>query len=550
MTIQVRSNVSRDLLQSAAVFNSVPKVVWEYVSNSLDNPRPGRPVVVVVRIGRDELTVEDSGVGMSRADLRRFFEMHGPNVARQQGRTVRGRFGTGKSAAFGIANYLRVETVRDGLLNAVELQRSRIEQARDGEPFPVTEVIRDERTEREPGTKIQVREINIEHLEIERTRRYVERNLRRQHQAHEVYVNNHLCEARQIPSVAEHTFEPPDELKPLVGEGVALVVRVSPEPLDSEDLGIAIFSRGVWHETTLGDQGGRPFSEYLFGEVDVPVLEEEEGPIPAFDNTRSGQLNRAHPLVVRILGWISRSLEGVRRELLEEDRKQRQTDMARQLEEQADRIADVLNEDFRQWARELARAQATARAVEAGTSVPTTAPDDETVSAVVGGDLPLPETPDDVGVRLPPGGGKEHSPLTGSAPQGTDLPLEQGAAGTPESGSGGGPARRQRSRSGFSIVFRHTTEDANRSRFVPASRTIVINLDHPLVRGALGAEGGVEGRTFRQLSYEIALTEYSFALGFDVAQREGESYTPYVALSDAINTVNRVSRLVARAAYA
>lgn len=35
--IRVSTHVARDFLQSAAYFNTVPKVVWEYVSNSLDN---------------------------------------------------------------------------------------------------------------------------------------------------------------------------------------------------------------------------------------------------------------------------------------------------------------------------------------------------------------------------------------------------------------------------------------------------------------------------------------------------------------------------------
>jgi hypothetical protein len=90
------------------------------------------------------------------------------------------------------------------------------------------------------------------------------------------------------------------------------------------------------------------------------------------------------------------------------------------------------------------------------------------------------------------------------------------------------------------------TAEAFRSRYVQGTRTIVINLDHPLVRAALDADGGVHGRSFQQLSYEIALTEYAFALGFEVAQREGEGYTWDLALNDALNTVNRVSILLAK----
>jgi len=44
----VTSHVSRDFLQNAVYFNTLPKVVWEYVSNSLDNGKDGVPTTVAV----------------------------------------------------------------------------------------------------------------------------------------------------------------------------------------------------------------------------------------------------------------------------------------------------------------------------------------------------------------------------------------------------------------------------------------------------------------------------------------------------------------------
>ena len=47
--IKVSTHVARDFLQNAEYFNTLPKVVWEYVSNSLDNSKEsGQPVNVVV----------------------------------------------------------------------------------------------------------------------------------------------------------------------------------------------------------------------------------------------------------------------------------------------------------------------------------------------------------------------------------------------------------------------------------------------------------------------------------------------------------------------
>ena len=47
--------------------------------------------------------------------------MHGENIDRKAGRPGRGRFGTGKSAAFGIGDVLRLTTVRNGKRSKVEL---------------------------------------------------------------------------------------------------------------------------------------------------------------------------------------------------------------------------------------------------------------------------------------------------------------------------------------------------------------------------------------------------------------------------------------------
>jgi DNA topoisomerase VI subunit B len=112
--IYVTSHVSRDFLQNAAYFNTAAKVVWEYVSNSIDNAREGGIPKVVVEIRQDVISISDNGTGMNREDLTQFFTMHGENIQRKRGRTVRGKFGTGKTAAFGIANELGIESVKEG----------------------------------------------------------------------------------------------------------------------------------------------------------------------------------------------------------------------------------------------------------------------------------------------------------------------------------------------------------------------------------------------------------------------------------------------------
>src|SRR5690606_33028298 len=104
------------------------------------------------------IRVIDNGRGMSGLDLRRFFTMHGENIERKRGRPGRGKFGTGKSAAFGIASSLRVETVRDGKKNVVELDRELVEKS-DGSSIDLRWLTKDEPTPSPNGTTIVIGKI-------------------------------------------------------------------------------------------------------------------------------------------------------------------------------------------------------------------------------------------------------------------------------------------------------------------------------------------------------------------------------------------------------
>jgi HSP90 family molecular chaperone len=135
----VKSHVARDILQNAALFKTDKLVVWEYVSNGLQYIDPGTSPLVQVSLDTKKklIRIADNGRGMDWEGLKNFFVMHGVNVDRKEGRPGRGRFGTGKSAAFGIADRLRITTVRGGRRSIVELARTEIEMMNSEEPIPV-----------------------------------------------------------------------------------------------------------------------------------------------------------------------------------------------------------------------------------------------------------------------------------------------------------------------------------------------------------------------------------------------------------------------------
>jgi DNA topoisomerase VI subunit B len=168
MTLKVRSHVGRDLLQSAQLFRHEHAVIWEYVSNGLQYKDPATRPTVIVQIDpkAKKIQITDNGRGMRMQDLHRYFQMHGENLDRKQGRPGRGFFGTGKSAAFGIANELTITTVREGRRSKVHLTKQDIEAQPEGDEIPVRILEEEVATSSANGTVIQVDDIFLKHIDI------------------------------------------------------------------------------------------------------------------------------------------------------------------------------------------------------------------------------------------------------------------------------------------------------------------------------------------------------------------------------------------------
>ena len=363
--LYVRSHTSRDLLQSAGLFKNEHLVVWEYVSNGLQYQDPGSSPIVRVRLdnAKKRITIADNGRGMKLSDLENFFLMHGENLERKQGRTGRGLFGTGKSAAFGIAGTLVVTTVRDGVRTKVSLNRQDIESMSDDSPIPVQVIEREVSSTEPSGTVIEIIDVHLRKLDQRRVIRFIERHLARWPRGVTVWVNNHECQYAQPVAVRTESVGPKGDLAEKLGN-VSLVLRVASAPLSVDERGVAIFSKGVWYETTFAGSEGREMSAFIFGEIDVPRLDEDASPIAPFDMSRSMQLNPANSLVQALFAFVGIEVEQLRRKLVAEERERRASEDARRLAKQANAIAQVINEDFSDFRRRLAKVHARARGGE------------------------------------------------------------------------------------------------------------------------------------------------------------------------------------------
>src|SRR5262249_26567268 len=117
--------------------------------------------------------------------------------------------------------------------------------------------------------------------------------------------------------------------------------------------GIAILSGGVWHETTLAGCERKPFAEYLFGIFDVPALAQDKSGVSPFDMSRSMKLNPRNEIVADILRFVGVQLERIRKELEKQDRERRQSEDQKRLQQQAAKIAELINKHFKEWSSKL-----------------------------------------------------------------------------------------------------------------------------------------------------------------------------------------------------
>jgi hypothetical protein len=385
--IYVKSHVARDLLQTAAMFKNEKMVVWEYVSNGLEYVDNGTNPVVGVTLDskKKRIVVQDNGRGMDWNGLRNFFVMHGENIDRKEGRPGRGLFGTGKSAAFGIAEVLRVKSVRNGIRSQVQLSRNDIEAMASEDPIPVQTIEREVPTVESNGTIVEIEGIYLKKsLDQAGVKKYIEGHLAKWRNA-TVIINNYECEYIQPAAGDIRTFRPEGEIREKLGD-VELTIKIATAPLDEEFRGVSIYSKGVWHETTLAGNEGREMSQYIFGEIDVPKLADDKSPIPPFDLSRSMALNPSNELVQAIYAFVGYEIDQVRRDLLKKEKERKAGEEAKKLAKQADAIAQLINEDFSDFRLILAKLKAKGgKAFDAGPLVQGGNIPDE---LSFGGDLP------------------------------------------------------------------------------------------------------------------------------------------------------------------
>lgn len=537
--LQVTSHVGRDLLASANMFKNEAAAVWEYVVNSLQYVDDGvlPKIHIVVNPKEKFIEIRDNGRGMTHDDLARFFKMHDVNIDRARGRPGRGKFGTGKSAAFGIGSVLRVDTRRRGLRNTVELHRNDVEQS-TGENINVRPITTDEATSFPNGTTITIEGIFLSKLNVSLIVEYIERHLQIYRSLMpEVAVNTHVCQYKEPPVVETHSFVPSTEQREMLGD-CTLSIKVSAAPLPDIEQGVFI-TAGLGNLVAIETAGvnAKELGNYLFGDIDVPALETYTSKLEAYDQSRNLQLNPQHPVVQVLLPFVGARLEEVRKLQVAKLREAQKSEEARRLTEQADKIADILNDDFTKTLGKLHDIRsASARPGPANSNAGNTGRSEEQEGVWVEGikdpgELAQPSN------RVPNSADRDRLGRNAPDISKSGQPKQDGNTSIdPVSGAGD---KKKKPRGGFSVAFRHLGEGLERSRYDRTSLAIIINLDHVVVRNASKMHG-IEDINFKRLAYEIAFNEYAMAIGYNKLEQDPEIPADDL-LYEIRTTLNRVS---------
>jgi hypothetical protein len=353
-----------------------------------------------------------------------------------------------------------------------------------------------------------------------------------------VFVNNHECEYSEPPIANKYHFRPENVFKDKLGD-VELTLKESKKPLEKEIRGISIYSKGVWLETTLAGSEGRDMSQYLFGEIDVPMLEEDDSPIPPYDLSRSMKLNPNNEIVKHLYAFIGEKIEKIRRELVQKEKKRTAEEEAKKLAKQAEEIAEVINEDFRDFREKAAKVKAK---ISGGRNIGQEKlhGGNDKNHAVFGDKIPG-EIEKETGGVGSTGGNKSD----GKEPRELNPQVSQASSDAEKIAKpAGGTGKNRRPSGGFKVDFKNLGDREYRASYFKDEHTIYINLDHPQVAAAKKHDN-IEDPTFRRLTYEIAFSEYAIALA-SLLDNNNQFLDPSDSIFEIRNTLNRVTRKAAQ----
>ncbi len=108
--------------------------------------------------------------------------------------------------------------------------------------------------------------------------------------------------------------------------------------------------------------------------------------------------------------------------------------------------------------------------------------------------------------------------------------------------AGGDSKAKRRPSGGFRVEYRNMGVETKRSKYDQNERTILINLDHPLISAAKNLWSDSNLDAFEKLTYEIAFSEYALAIVNEM-MRIDEGLSAGEGIYEIRDRLDKVSRL-------
>ena len=146
------------------LYSQLPAALNELVTNAYD--ADSKRVEIAVTEGpitdSSEIIVTDFGTGMTAEEVNEHYLVIGRNRRNEGcatspgGRSVTGRKGLGKLAAFGVASVMDVVTIKNGVVTAIRLEYAKMRSEKDGVYEPEILPENGNQTEEHSGTRIRL----------------------------------------------------------------------------------------------------------------------------------------------------------------------------------------------------------------------------------------------------------------------------------------------------------------------------------------------------------------------------------------------------------
>lgn len=282
------------------LYSSFPPVIAELISNSYD--ADAENVEIRINYNDKEVTVIDDGIGMGHEDLNKSFLVIGRNrriaegtgVSEGKKRKVTGKKGLGKLAVFGIANTIKVYSVKEGVKNAFSINYDEMKAQNETEYNPKI-ICENEKVDEKNGTIIKIREIkqnkimNIDELAYNLSRRFSfydkdfkvklinEDSGEEKDITKSIYFDNLEKEFEwKFPEDFSNEINTIDEFRRLNEHGIIGKIYTKSTPLMKKDCGFLLYVRNklASENVFFDDRANDSFNSYVTGFFNIDFIDD------------------------------------------------------------------------------------------------------------------------------------------------------------------------------------------------------------------------------------------------------------------------------------